>query len=110
VGRRLFLISATVGCGEDLTAVRAATRADDALIVCLAASPDTVAARIDVREPDRWPGKRPLIERARRLARSVPRLPDVDLVIDTEQRKPEDVAGEIFAAMRARGLLAPLAR
>jgi hypothetical protein len=104
-GRRLFLISATVEDPAELAAVRAATAADLALVVCLTASPDVVVARIDAREPDRWPGKGPLIERARRLARSNARLPAVDLVIDTEERTPEGVAAEIFRAMEDHGVL-----
>jgi hypothetical protein len=105
-GRRRFLISATVETAEELGAVRTATRADLLLVVCLTASPETVASRIDAREPDRWPGKGPLIARARQLAASTPDLPGIDLVIDTEQRRADDVATEIFDAMRARGMLA----
>jgi hypothetical protein len=33
--------------------------------VCLVASPDAVSERLERREPDRWPGKRPLIAHAR---------------------------------------------
>jgi chloramphenicol 3-O-phosphotransferase len=106
VGRRRFLISATVETAEDLAALRNATAAELLLVVCLSASPETVAARIDAREPDRWPGKAPLIARARHLASSTPHLPGVDLVIDTEERDAEDVAAEILQAMRRRGMLA----
>lgn len=105
-GRRRFLISATVVTAADLAAVRSATAAERLLVVCLRASPETVAARIDAREPDRWPGKQPLIERARTLAASTPGLPGIDLVIDTEGRAAEDVAAEVFAAMRDRAILA----
>ncbi len=106
-GRRRFLISATVVSAGDLAAVRAATAAERLLVVCLSASPETVAARIDAREPDRWPGKAPLIERARRLALSTPGLPGVDLVIGTEQRDARDVAAEILGEMRRAGMLPP---
>jgi gluconate kinase len=104
-GRRRFLISATVEAAEDLAAVRNATVAELLLVVCLAASTETVAARIDAREPDHWPGKAPLIARARQLASTTPRLPGIDLVISTEQRAAEDVAAEILQAMRGRGML-----
>jgi len=104
-GRRRFLISATVVTATDLAGVRSATAADALLVVCLSASPATVAARIDAREPDHWPGKLPLIARARELASSTPRLPGIDLIIDTEQRAARDVAAEVFAAMRSRGML-----
>jgi len=104
-GRRRFLLSATVVSAEDLAALRKATAAELLLVVCLSASPETVAARIDAREPDRWPGKAPLIARARALASSTPRLPGIDVVIDTEQRVAQDVAAEILEAMRRRGML-----
>jgi chloramphenicol 3-O-phosphotransferase len=104
-GRRRFLISATVETAEDLAAVRAAAAAKLLLVVCLSASSETVAARIDAREPDRWPGKAPLIARARQLASSTPHLPGTDQIIDTEQRAAEDVAAEILKAMRQRGML-----
>ncbi len=105
-GRRRFLISATVVGAEDLAAVRSASAAQLLLVVCLAASAETVAARIDAREPDHWPGKAPLMERARRLALSTPGLPGVDLVISTEHRDAQDVAAEILGEMRGRGMLA----
>jgi len=73
--------------------------------VALSASAETVAARLDEREPDRWPGKAPLIIRARQLASSTPRLPGVDLIIDTEQRAAEDVAAETLGVMRHREML-----
>ena len=104
-GRRRFLISATVGSEEDLAAVRSAMAAELLLVVCLSASSETVAARIDAREPDRWPGKAPLIVRARRLASSVPHLSGIDIVIETEHRDADDVAAEIFQEMRRRGML-----
>lgn len=105
-GRRTFLIGATVEDAEDLEGLRRAVAAETLLVVCLRASSEVVAARIDAREPDRWPGKAPLISRARELASSTPGLPGVDCVIDTEERTPESVAGEIFEAMRRQGMLA----
>ena len=105
-GRRRFLISATVEAAEDLRAVTGATAAELLLVACLTASPATVSSRIDAREPDRWPGKRPLIARAHRLACVVPRLPGIDMLIDTEHRDAYDVALEILEAMRREGMLA----
>lgn len=104
-GRRRFLISVTGTTAQDLAAVKGATAAALLLVVCLRASPETVAARIGAREPDHWPGKQPLIARARRLASSTPRLSGIDLVIDTEQRTAQEVAGEIFEMMRNNGML-----
>jgi hypothetical protein len=104
-GRKRFLLSATVESAEDLAALRAAVACEAVLVVCLCVSPDAAAARIDAREPERWPGKASLVRRARELARSTPGLEGVDLPIDTESREPRDVAAEIMGAMRARGLL-----
>jgi gluconate kinase len=104
-GRRRFLISATVETADHLRAVTSATAADVQLVVCLSASAETVASRIDSREPDRWPGKGPLIERARVLARSVPELPGIDMLISTEGREAEEVAREILEEMRRSSML-----
>lgn len=104
-GRRRFLITATCPTEKELAAVTAATCAELLLVVCLRASPDTVAARIDAREPDRWPGKASLIARARGFAVSTPSLSGIDVLIGTEQRHAQHVAGEIFELMRLRGML-----
>jgi chloramphenicol 3-O-phosphotransferase len=102
-GRRRFLITATCATAAELAAVKATTAAQLLLVVCLRASPATVAARIDAREPDRWPGKAPLVARARRFAVLTPLLPGVDFVIDTEQRSAEGVAAEILDLMTNHG-------
>ena len=106
-GRHRFLVVATVENAGDLSEVVTATRADVPLVVCLRAAPETVAARIEDREPDRWPGKARLISHARELARTVPELDAIDLLIETEDRRAEDVASEIYDEMRSRGLIAP---
>jgi chloramphenicol 3-O-phosphotransferase len=104
-GRDLFLIAATTETGEQLSGVLGAVCADRSLVVCLAAPAETVAARLHGREPDRWPGKRPLIEHARALAATVPRLGGIDLLIDTSTRDADDVAREVHDQMGARGVL-----
>jgi hypothetical protein len=76
------------------------------LVVCLSASPDAVADRIEAREPDRWSGKSSLLVRARRLASTLPGLAGIDLVIDTEQHTAEEAAADIFEEMRRKGMLA----
>lgn len=65
-----------------------------------------VAERLQSREPDDWPGKRGLIAHARELAELMPRLPAVDLRIDTERASASDVAAELVDEMRAGGLVA----
>jgi broad-specificity NMP kinase len=101
-GRDLLLVGVTAETEEDLAATVAATGAERAFVVCLDASPDTVARRLDEREPDVWPGKADLIARARDLAATIPALDGIDLVVSTEGREPHAVAGEIFEAWRLR--------
>jgi chloramphenicol 3-O-phosphotransferase len=104
-GRTLFLIAVTAETAEQLSGVLAATCADRSLVVCLTAPAEVVAARVERREPDRWPGKRELIERARTLAAAIPRLGGFDLTIDTSERDCEDVARELHEQMHARGIV-----
>jgi gluconate kinase len=103
-GRRLFLIAATTETDNELRGVDSASSADATLTVCLVASADAVSERLERREPDRWPGKRPLIAHARELATTIPRLRGIDRAIDTTERDSQDVALEIYAQMRINGL------
>jgi cytidylate kinase len=98
-GRRLFLVAATTETAEELEGVVTAIAAQRVVVVCLSAPADVVAARIAEREPDAWPGKRDLVERARRLSCTMPSIEGVGLVIDTEGRDPADVAAEVRAAL-----------
>jgi hypothetical protein len=105
VGRRLFLVAATTETTDELRGVVQAVGADRSVVVLLVAAPEVVAARIDAREPDRWPGKPDLIEHARSLAVSMPRdLAGVDAQILTEGRAAVDVAAQL------REVLAPALR
>ena len=104
-GRFRFLVSATVENADELRHVVQGTGADVPLVICLNASADTVAARIADREPDRWPGKPRLIAHARELAQVIPTLAGNDVVIDTSERLPEQVAAEVHTEMRSRGLI-----
>lgn len=104
-GRRLFLLAATAETTSDLRLVAGAVAADRTLVVLLVAAPDVVAARVEARESDHWPGKAPLIAHARRLALSMPRdLEGVDARIQTGGRAAADVAVEV------REVLAPALR
>jgi hypothetical protein len=105
VGRRLFLVAATTETTDELRSVVEAVGADRSVVVLLIAAPEVVAARIDAREPDLWPGKTNLIEHARSLAVSMPRdLTGVDAEVRTEDRTAVDVAAEL------RDVLAPALR
>lgn len=99
-GRRLFLVAATTETSPELGGVVDAIGADRTLVVLLGAAPEVVAARVDAREPDRWPGKPCLIAHARELAVAMPRrLEGVDALIATDERDAQDIAAEV------RGLL-----
>ena len=72
-------------------------------MVLLVAPPDLVAARIEEREPDSWPGKQALIDHARELAASMPALRGVHHTIETTGRLAVDVAAEIRDLLFAEG-------
>ena len=67
-------------------------------MACLRAPGEVCAARVLEREPERWAGRDALAAHARVLADAIPALPGVDLVLDTDGRSAETVAGELFAA------------
>ncbi|MGI9185766.1 MAG: AAA family ATPase [Solirubrobacteraceae bacterium] len=103
-GRRLFLIAATTETSRELAAVIEVIATDEHVAVLLSAPADVVAARIDAREPDDWPGKLALIEHARGLATSMQALTGIDFRISTDDRSVTDVALEVRDKLRARGL------
>lgn len=104
-GRRLFLVVATTETTDELRGVARAVGAARTLVVLLVAAPDVVAARIEAREPDRWPGKADLIAHARDLAVSMPRdIEGVDARVETGGRAAVDVAAEV------RDVLVPVLR
>jgi chloramphenicol 3-O-phosphotransferase len=105
-GRRLFLVAFTPESDAELRSVMAATCAQRILVACLRAPAETIATRLRVREPDRWPGKEALIARAGALSGRVPALEGIDVTLDAEAREADDLARTVLAAMRERGLLA----
>lgn len=104
-GRRRFLIAATTETSEALAELVRAVAADHVARVLLIAHPDVLAARLQAREPDAWPGKQPLIQHARALSRSMPELDGIDIRLATDTRTPQDVAVELRGRLRALGLL-----
>lgn len=106
-GRELLLVVATPETAADLAAVRDAVGPGTTLVVLLTIDPATAAARVEAREPDRWPGKAGLVAHAAELAVALETLPGVDARISTADRSALEVADEIVALMRERGLLAP---
>jgi len=103
-GRRLFLIAATTETSRELAAVIGAIAADEHVAVLLSAPADVVAARIEAREPDSWPGKLALIDHARELATSMQALTGIDLRIRTDDRSVTDVALELRDRLRDGGV------
>ena len=104
-GRRLFVLVATTEDAGQLRAVISAARADASLVVCLTAGADTLARRLEQREPDRWPGKSGLIAHARALARTVPLIDGIDVTLDTERRSAAETALAVHEQMSARSLV-----
>jgi hypothetical protein len=96
---------ATVETAEELVDLLDATGAGRTLVACLVASPDTVARRIDAREPDTWKGREGLIAHARRLADTVPSLPGIDICISTDHLDAATAAGHLLDALAERGML-----
>ena len=102
-GRQRFLVAATTETTGDLAAVLDAIAVDQVVSVLLSAPAEVVAARLDAREPDSWPGKQRLIEHARHLAVSMRDLASIDIRIDTADRLAGDVAAELREVLRAYG-------
>ena len=100
-GRRLFVVVATTETQDDLDGLLAAIGAERTLVACLRAPGDVCAARVLAREPERWAARESLAEHARELAAVIPGLPGVDVVLDTDGRRAEDVAAALRAAVPA---------
>ena len=94
-GRALFLVSATTETDVHIDAVKRALAADEIVVVCLTAAPDTVAGRVFEREPPAWHGRDALVEHSRVLAVQIPALRGIDLHVNNEDRHPLDAAREI---------------
>jgi len=96
-GFDLLLVAHTLETDADTAALLAAVGADEHGLVRLEAAPATLAARIAEREPPSWSGLPALMAHARELAATMPALAGVDLVLGTEDERPEDVAARIRA-------------
>lgn len=103
--RDRMLVVATTETEADLRALIGAIGAERTFVACLAAPPELVRQRVLDREPEAWNGRIPLADHAFALARVIPGLPSVDLVVSTDGRRREDVAAEIREALAACGLI-----
>ena len=101
-GRERFLVVATTETEEELQAVIAAVRVERVTVACLSVPPALAAARVAEREPNSWPGKLALVEHAQKLAREIPLIPGIDLVLATADRHASAVATELRAHLAAR--------
>jgi adenylate kinase family enzyme len=99
-GYGLLLLSATVETSAHLRDLLDATGAGEHLVVRLEALPATLERRLTAREPVGWSGLPALIARSHRLASSMVTLEGVNLVLSTEDDRPEQVAAAIEAALR----------
>jgi hypothetical protein len=103
-GRTLFLVTATAESDADLDALIGTIEADNALVVALRAVPETVTGRVRLREPADWEGRDALADHAAVLARTLPGLRRIDLILDTDTSMPRDIAVQILGQMIDRGL------
>lgn len=104
-GRHLFLVATTTETEHELRDVLEAVAAEHVVVVCLTAPGDLVAGRVAEREPDAWPGKRPLVEHAQKLADQIPSIPGIDVLIPTNDREATEVAVEVRQLLSAKGML-----
>jgi GTPase SAR1 family protein len=101
-GRTLFLITATPESPSELTQLQSSIPASTLHTVCLVAPADTVASRLDTREPDTWPGKQRLILHARDLADQIPTFPGITTTISTETTTAPSTAQQLFRDFLSR--------
>ena len=104
-GRHRFLVAATTETTEELAALVAAIGGDRVVTVLLTAPPEVVAARLDAREPDDWPGKQPLLQHARDLAETMLDLSGVDFSLSTVGCSVNDAAQRVHDRLAALGAL-----
>jgi hypothetical protein len=97
-GYDLLLVAQTLETDDDVAQLLAAIGAEELFVVRLQARPDALADRIVAREPASWSGLRALVDHAQALATSMPALAGVDLVLSTDDQRPEDVAARLRAA------------
>ena len=94
-GHDLLIVTDTLETDAWRRELLAALGADRTVLVRLEARPDTLERRIRDREPPAWAGLEALVTHARELATAMTTLQDVDAVMSTEDRRPEDVAAAI---------------
>ena len=94
-GHDLLIATDTLETDAWRRALLEALGAERTVLVRLAAAPDTLERRIRAREPAEWTGLEALVTHARELANAMQALQDVDAVISTEDRRPQDVAAAI---------------
>jgi hypothetical protein len=90
-------VAQTLETDDDVAQLLAAVGAEDVFLVRLEAHPDALVERIVGREPASWSGLRALVDHAQELAASMPELAGVDLVLTTDDQRPEDVAARVRA-------------
>ncbi len=98
-GQSLLLVAETLETDDDSNQLLDALGADEHFIVRLEAQPATLVERIVEREPESWSGLGELVEHTQELAVSMSALSRVDLVLTTEDQRPEAVAHRIRVAL-----------
>jgi broad-specificity NMP kinase len=94
-GHELLIVTDTLETDAWRRELLEALGAERTVLVRLEAAPDTLERRIRAREPAGWTGLEALVAHARELSTAITALQDVDAVISTEARRPQDVATAI---------------
>lgn len=103
-GYPLLLAGATVTDAGYLERVRDALACDELLFVCLTAPTDVLRNRLEQREPADWVGLPRLLAASTDLAGSMPSLPGLDLVLDTDVLPVADVVTAIGERLGVPGV------
>lgn len=97
-GHQKLLVAEVIESAGHLRDVIDAVSADHFLLVRLEAPLATLRERIIAREPPGWPGLDHLLGETRPLHTALPQLVGVDLVLDSEQLHPAEIAERVRAA------------
>ncbi len=97
-GATLFVVAEVIESQPHLADVLAALGADDYLMARLHATPATLRERIIAREPDGWFGLDYLLGEMQRLHATMPSLPGVHLMLDTEHLTVQQITEAIRTA------------
>jgi chloramphenicol 3-O-phosphotransferase len=94
-GHELLLVSEVLESAAHTSAVLSALGADDRLLVWLDAPTSTMRRRVSAREPEGRSGLPRMPDEIPKLRAALAELADIDLVLDSEQVEPPELARRI---------------